>query len=117
MQYYLKVFNLNKGTLVGYYKSSGISCISKLPKGIKYWNNKEEALALAYDMNYNGFMRDADGRYYTPLWVVCGDHTREPKKNTFKNQFEDEEGEFEYGIEAYLRQNCIENDGYTGSTF
>lgn len=117
MQYYLKVFNLNKGTLVGYYKSTGISCISKLPKGIKYFNNKEEAIALAMDMNYNGFMRDSDGKYYTPLWVVCGDHTREPRKNTFKNQFEDEEGEKEYGIEAYLRQNSFKSNRYSGSNF
>ena len=113
MQYFLKVYNLDKGTLVGYYKSTGISCISRLPKGIKYWNNKEEALSLAYDMNYNRFMRDSDGKYYTPYWVVCGDHTREPKKNTFKNQFEDEEGENEYGIEAYLRQNRIKDAGHS----
>lgn len=110
MQYYLKVFNKNKGTLVGYYKSTGISCISKLPKGIKYWNNKEEALILAEDMNNNGFMRDSDGKYYTPFWVVCGDHTREFKKNSFKNQFENEEGDGEYGIQAYLRQSGFRND-------
>jgi hypothetical protein len=114
MQYYLKVYNLNKGILVGYYKSTGLSCISKLPKGIKYFNNKDEAILLALDMNYNGFMRDSDGKYYTPLWVVCGDHTREPKKNTFKNQFEDEDGEFEYGFKAYLRQNRIESKGLPG---
>lgn len=103
MQYYLKVYNKNKGTLVGYYKSTGMSCISKLPKGIKYWNNKEEALEVARDNNDNGFMRDTDGKYYIPFMVVCGDHTREPRKNSFKNQFEKEEEDIEYGIKAYLR--------------
>lgn len=104
MQYYLKCYNKDKGHLVGYYRATGLACISKLPKGIKYWNNKDEATKLAEDLNYNGFMRDSDGKYYTPFWVVCGDSTREAKKNSFKNQFEAEsEEEQEYGISTYLR--------------
>lgn len=103
MQYYIKIYNKDKNSLVGYYKSTGIGCISKLPKGMKYWNNKEEAIKTAEEMNNNGFVRDVDGKYYTPYFVVCGDHTRQVKKNSFKNQYEQEKEDIEYGIEAYLR--------------
>ena len=44
MQYYLKIFNKKTGELVGYYKETGRNCVSKLPKGIKYWNDLESAV-------------------------------------------------------------------------
>ena len=38
MQYYIKIFNADKGELVGYYKETGIGNVTKLPKGTKYFN-------------------------------------------------------------------------------
>ena len=44
MQYYIKIFNKTTGELVGYYKETGMTCITKLPKGMKYFNNKADAI-------------------------------------------------------------------------
>ena len=38
MQFYIKIFNKATSELVGYYKETGLNCITKLPKGMKYFN-------------------------------------------------------------------------------
>lgn len=50
MQYFIKIYNKTKGTLVGYYKEKGITNITKLPKGMKYFNSIEEALIRCNDI-------------------------------------------------------------------
>lgn len=107
MQYYIKIFNKTTSELIGYYKDTGINCITKLPKGMKYFNTKEEALSRVFDID-EGFIRDKDGRYYTGNAVVYGDHTREPKKTVYRNN--NQEGdEFENAITTFVRQNSGRN--------
>lgn len=108
MQYYIKIFNKATSELIGYYKDTGINCITKLPKGMKYFNTKEEALSRAFDID-EGFIRDKDGKYYTGNAVICGDHTREPKKSEYRNNNNQEGDEFENAITAFVRQNSGRN--------
>lgn len=108
MQYYVKIFNKATGELVGYYKETGLNCITKLPKGMKYFNTVEEALARAIEMD-EGFIRDKDGKYYTGHAVVCGDHTREPKKSIYRNSTQQEGDEYENAITTFIRQNSGRN--------
>ena len=108
MQYYVKIFNKATGELVGYYKETGLNCITKLPKGMKYFNTVEEALAKAIEMD-EGFIRDKYGKYYTGHAVVCGDHTREPKKSIYRNSIQQEGDEYENAITTFIRQNSGRN--------
>ena len=64
MQYYIKIYNQNTGGLVGYYKETGLNRITRLPKGMKYFNTVEEAMINVLSID-NGFIRDKDGKYYT----------------------------------------------------
>ena len=103
MQYYIKIFNKTTGELVGYYKETSMTCITKLPKGMKYFNNKADALDKVLDMD-EGFIRDKDGKYYVGHAVVCGDSTREPSKSIYRNnRLEDDD--YESAIDAFIRQN------------
>lgn len=107
MQYYIKIFNKASSELLGYYKETGINCITKLPKGMKYFNTKEEALYTAITLD-EGFIRDKDGKYYTGSVAIYGDNTREPKKSIYRsNQYEGDE--YENAITAYVRQNSGRN--------
>lgn len=106
MQYYVKIFNISTCEVVGYYKETGIGCITKLPKGMKYFNTWEEALARALDID-EGFLRDRDGHYYTSHAVVCGDSTREPVKDVYRNNWKGDDEE--NALEAFIRQNSPKN--------
>jgi len=108
MQYYVKIFNKATGELVGYYKETGLNCITKLPKGMKYFNTIEEALCRAIEID-EGFIRDKDGKYYTGHAVVMGDHTREPKKSIYRNSTQQEGDEYENAITTFIRQNSGRN--------
>lgn len=102
MQYYIKIFNTTTNDLVGYYKETGLSCITKLPKGMKYFNKCEDAMVKVLDID-NGFIRDKDGKYYIGHAVVFGENKREPIKTIYHNY--DEEGDDESAIDAFIRQN------------
>ena len=78
MQYYVKIFNEKTGDLVGYYKETGKSCISKLLNGARFFNTLEEARAVAEELD-GGFVRDTDKHYYTSATCVYCDSKREPK--------------------------------------
>lgn len=108
MQYYIKIFNKSTNELVGYYKETGLSCITKLPKGMKYFNTYKEALVKSVEMD-EGFIRDKDGKYYVGHTVIYGDHTREPKQYTYRNNRKWEGDEYENAITAYVRQNSGRN--------
>lgn len=107
MQYYVKIFNKETGELVGYYKETGISCISKMMKGMKYFNDIESAFAVAQELD-EGFIRDKDGHYYTSHVVVYGDSTREVPKNVYKNNIEKEE-EVQDALKTFIRKNSNKN--------
>lgn len=107
MQYYIKIFNKDTGEQIGYYKETGLNCITKLPKGMKYFNTLNEALIHLFEID-EGFIRDKDGRYYTGNAIICGDHAREPKKSIYRNT--NQEGdEYENAITTYVRQNSGRN--------
>ena len=108
MQYYIKIFNKATEELVGYYKETGLNCVTKLPKGMKYFNTLEEALIIVKEID-EGFIRDKDGKYYTSHAIVCGDHTREPKKNIYRNSLKKEGDEYENAITTFIRQNSGRN--------
>lgn len=103
LQYYIKVFNANNHTLVGYYKETGKNCISKMLNGIKYFNTYESANQVALDLN-GGFIRDVDKHYYRPYAVVCGDGSRAPKESDYRNIREKEEIRKDE-LTAIIRQN------------
>ena len=103
MQYYIKIFNVDKGELLGYYKETGIGCITKLPKGTKYFNTFEEALMQLAEVD-DSFVRDSDGHYYTGKAVIYGDATRTPQKDIYRRSINQEE-ERKNEIEAFIRQN------------
>lgn len=103
MQYYIKIFNRQMGQLVGYYKETGRNCISKLKNGIKYYNNWEEAMEQANELD-GGSVRDADKHYYTAVTVVYGDSTRQPYKTDNKNKSRSEE-EIKDELTAIIRKN------------
>ena len=103
MQYYIKILNKSTGELVGFYKETGISCITKLPKGMKYFNTLEEALSII-NMLDNGFIRDKDGKYSIGHAIVLGDHTREPRESNYRNSRQRGD-EYENAITTFIRQN------------
>ena len=107
MQYYIKIFNKTTNELVGYYKETGLNSITKLPKGMKYFNTLEEALRIALSID-DGFIRDHDGKYYTSHTIIYGDHTREPKKSIYRNS-QQEGDEYENAITTFVRQNSGRN--------
>lgn len=103
MQYYIKILNKSTNELVGFYKETGIGCITKLPKGMKYFNTVDEALRTLYTID-EGFIRDKDGKYYTGHAVICGDHARDPKKSIYRNNIL-EGDEQRDAIRTFIRQN------------
>ena len=103
MQYYIKVYNASKGEFLGYYKETGIGCITKMPKGTKYFNTIEEAAMRLFEVD-DSFVRDSDGRYYTGRAVIIGDATRTPQKETYRRSISEEE-ERRNEIEAFIRKN------------
>lgn len=103
MQYYIKIFNADKGELVGYYKETGIGNVTKLPKGTKYFNTIEEALMRLAEVD-NSFLRDADGHYYNGKAFIYGDATRTPQKDIYRRSISEEE-ERKNEIEAFIRKN------------
>ena len=103
MQYYIKIFNTNTNELIGYYKETGKTCISKLMNGIKYFDNVNDALEKALDMD-EGFVRDRDKHYYTAHAVVFGDSSRKTPLEVKKSKKEKEE-ELQNEINAFIRKN------------
>lgn len=103
MQYYIKIFNVDKNEFVGYYKETGIGCITKLPKGTKYFNTLPEAQMRLLEVD-NSFVRDSDGHYYTGSAVIYGDATREPTKDIYRRSISEEEDR-KNEIEAFIRKN------------
>ena len=103
MQYYIKFFNMNTQEFVGYYKDTGIGCVTKLPKGMKYFNSETEAL-MKLDEVDNSFLRDADGHYYTGRAIIYGDATRTPQRDAYRRSISEEE-ERKNEIEAFIRKN------------
>ena len=108
MQYYIKIFNKATNELVGYYKETGLNCITKLPKGMKYFNKWDEAIEKVIDID-EGFIRDKDGKYYTGHAIIYGDHTREPRKSVYRNNMPQEGGDYENAITTFIRQNSRRN--------
>lgn len=108
MQYYIKIFNKSTDDLVGYYKETGMGCITKLPKGMKYFNKLDDALIKSIELD-EGFVRDGDGKYYTGHSVVYGDHTKEPKKSIYRNSTQQEGDDYENAITTFIRQNSGRN--------
>lgn len=103
MQYYIKIFNTEKDELLGYYKETGIGCITKLPKGTKYFNILEEAMMTLVEID-NGFVRGSDGHYYRGSAIIYGDATRQPTKDIYRKSISEEE-ERKNEIEAFIRKN------------
>ncbi len=104
MQYYIKIFNLKTNELVGYYKETGKCCVTKLPKGMKYFPEVLDAIAKAQLLD-NGFLRDKDGHYYTAHTVVCGDSAKALPKDYKKSEYDEEGDEDENAIETFIRKN------------
>lgn len=71
MQYFLKIYNTSTNELVGYYKDSNKGCISKIPNGMKYFNNKQQAINIMKELD-TGFVRDKDKHYYKAQVVIFG---------------------------------------------
>lgn len=103
MQYYIKFINTTTNELVGYYKETGKNRLSKLKKGIKYFDNLEDALQIAEEYD-DAFLRDIDKHYYKAYTVVYGDHTREALKTPYKSKLE-KESELEDELKAFIRKN------------
>lgn len=101
--------------LAGYYKETGATCISKLPKGMKYFNTLSDAQQVVSGID-NGFVRGRDGHYHTCKAVIIGDSKREPPKydvfnRTTNNGFNYNKrrqggDEFdESAVDTFIRQN------------
>lgn len=100
--YYVKVINVQTGSVVGYYKDKGVNCLSKIKKGIKFWDNKQEALDVSMMLD-NSFVRDEDKHYYTAHAVVIGEPGHKPKnKPIYEIQSEEDR---KYEVDAFIRQN------------
>lgn len=104
MQYYIKIFNKSTNELVGYYKETGLNSITKLPKGMKYFNSWKDAMIRIFEID-DGFIRDKDRKYYNCHAVIYGDHTREPSKSIYRPNYNERGDEFNDAIEAIIRQN------------
>lgn len=107
MRYYIKIFNAENGNLVGFYKQTGKSCISKLMNGIKYFDNIDEALDIAFELD-DGFLRDKDKHYYRAFTCVYGDHTKERPKVIYKTK-QEKESELADELETFIRKNSSRN--------
>lgn len=107
MQYYVKIFNKDTSEFVGYYKETGVGCITKLPKGMKFFNYLEEAYEKALDLD-EGFLREKDGHYYTSHAIVVGDSTREVTKDPYRNS-NDKESDRDDEIKTFIRQSGRRN--------
>lgn len=103
MQYFIKVYNTDLSEFLGYYKESGIGCITKLPKGTKYFNDLDEARMRMADLD-NGFIRASDGHYYRGMAIIYGDSSRTPSKSTYRQSIIEEE-ERKHEIETFVRKN------------
>lgn len=103
MQYYIKIFNVEKNELLGFYKETGVGCITKMPKGTKYFNTLGEAAMRLIEVD-NSFVRDADGHYYTGHAVIFGESAKTPSKDIYKRSISEEE-ERKNEIEAFVRKN------------
>ena len=105
MQYYIKVFNKATSELVGYYKETGFNRLTKLPKGMRYFNDLGEAVRVLKGID-DGFIRDKDGKYYTGHAIICGDHTREPQVSIYRNERRRiDDFEYENAITTFIREN------------
>ena len=103
MQYYIKIFNKNTNELVGYYKETGIGCVSKMMKGMKYFDDLMSAVEVS-NMLDNGFLRDKDGHYYICSIAIYGDHNRVPLKQNNKKEVDPQDE-----LNAFIRQNSGKN--------
>ncbi len=100
--YYIKIININTGNVVGYYKEKGINSISRLKKGIKFWNNEQDALEMCAMLD-NSFVRDEDKHYYTAHAVVIGEPGHKPlNKPAYEIQSEEDRRN---EVDAFIRQN------------
>ena len=100
--YYIKIFNTKTNSVVGYYKDKGLNCISRLKKGIKYWDNLQDALEVCVMLD-NSFVRDVDKCYYNAHAVVIGEPGHKPRnKPVYEIQSEEERSN---EVEAFIRQN------------
>lgn len=111
MQFYVKIYNTTTNELVGYYKEKGLNNISKMKKGIKFWDNYNEAYEIASCLN-NSFVRDCDGHYYTCLAIVYGEACLNSRTKTTNNLQSEEERNDEIG--AFIRQNYSRITEHTG---
>lgn len=102
MQYYIKIFNANTDELVGYYKETGVGCVSKMLKGIKYFDCMEDALKVFKSLD-DGFLRDKDGHYYKCAVSIYGNHERFSLKQNKKEVDPQDE------LNAFIRQNSGKN--------
>lgn len=118
MQYYIKVFNQKNGNLVGFYKETGRTRVSKMKKGMKFFNRKEDALTRAIMLD-DAFVRDEDKKYYKSFVAIYGDHTREKHQSGYRNQDYEEKREEEYRSEVarLIRQNYSETSDKAGDDF
>lgn len=95
---------MNKhGDLVGFYKQTGKSCVSKLMNGIKYFDDIEQAKSVAFELN-DGFLRDKDRHYYKAFTSIYGDHTKETPKIVYKTR-QEKESELQDELETFIRKN------------
>lgn len=112
MQYYIKIFNKKTDELVGYYKETGKTCISKLMNGIKYFDTLEEAFAISDDLD-EGFLRDKDGHYYTAHATIYGDSAKQTPQEPKKSKLEKEE-ELQDELDTFIRKNSSKAERQTG---
>ena len=103
MQYFIKIFNATTKEFVGYYKETGIGCVTRLPNGTKYFNDFESAYEVMLSLE-DGFLREKDGHYYPGSAVIYGDASREPKKSIYRDA-EYKEEELKAEREAFIRQS------------
>ena len=108
MQYYIKIYNKKTNELVGYYKETGRNCISKLPKGIKLWNDLESAINTMLELD-EGFVRDKDKHYYSCQAIVYCDNTLKASKEE-KLTDEQNEEKLKDELEAFIRKNRSKNE-------
>lgn len=105
MQYYIKFYNTKTGELVGYYKEGSGSCVSKIPNGMKWFNDKKRAIEIMISVD-DGFIRDKDKHYYKGQAIIYGDHSKQSNKE--KTQKEKEE-ELKNVLNALIRKNNNKN--------
>lgn len=107
MQYYIKIFNNKTNELIGYYKETGKGCITRLPNGMKYFNDIISAYNIT-DMLQDGQLRDKDGHYYKPYFIICEDPNKQPPKEVYKTS-QEKESEMKDELDAFIRKNRSKN--------